>query len=83
MVATFDIPYVEMGTIDMVFTLPEEEDEILPEEKMMNIKFGLDKLGYGSPYMSNNLGSVYVIVLITSFLLLLSLLLTPCRLERA
>lgn len=83
MVATFDIPYVEMGTIDMVFTLPEEEDEILPEEKMMNIKFGLDKLGYGSPYLSNNLGSVFVIVLITSFLLLLSILLTPCRFERA
>jgi hypothetical protein len=48
----------------------------------MNIKFGMDKLGYGSAYMSNNLGSVFVIMVVTALLLLLSLCLTPCKHEK-
>ena len=70
MVATFDIPYVTMETIPQVFNLPVEDD-ILGQDDLQNMKASLGELGYGSAYISNNLGSVYVIIFVTACALIL------------
>lgn len=75
MVATFDIPYVTFETIGFMFKLPVNGAAILTDPKESNIKASLEQLGYSSAYMSNNLGSVFVIISVTFFFLLLSLLL--------
>lgn len=60
-----------METVEKVFTLPED-DSILDDPDEANSKNSFELLGYSSAYMSNNLGSVFVIILVTSVLLLLS-----------
>lgn len=42
MVATFDIPYINMESIGSVYTLPDSEDGILTEESQKNIKSSLE-----------------------------------------
>jgi hypothetical protein len=77
-VATFDIPKFNMETVSKVFTLPDN-DSILDEPDEVNLKNSFELLGYSSAYMSNNLGSVFVIILVTSFLLSLSVILEAVR----
>jgi hypothetical protein len=77
-VVTFDIPKFNMETVKKVFTLPED-DSILDNPEEVNIKTSFELLGYASIYMSNNLGSVFVIILATSLLLFLSTILEAIR----
>jgi hypothetical protein len=77
-VATFDIPKFNMETVSKVFTLPDN-DSILDDPDEVNLKNSFELLGYSSAYMSNNLGSVFVIILVTSFLLSLSAILEAVR----
>jgi len=74
MVATFDIPYLNMETIGALYQLPDE-DNILMEQDQSNIRASLGVLGYGSGYMSNNLGSVYIYMLVMIYCLFLSVVL--------
>jgi hypothetical protein len=67
-----------MGTVKKIFRLPED-DSIFDQPGQENIKANFEQLGYSSKYMSNNLGSIFVIVLVTSFLLLVILMLEPFK----
>jgi hypothetical protein len=51
-----------MSTLKKIFPLPFT-DEILTNPKEGNLKNSLNNLGYGSSYMSNNLGSFFEMVL--------------------
>jgi hypothetical protein len=77
MVATFDIPKLNMESIPKAFPLPTN-DEILIESGIENLRSSLSDLGYASAYLSNNLGSVYVFAFITAVVLLLSGFLELC-----
>jgi len=77
-VVTFDIPKLNMETVKKVFTLPEN-DSILDDPDEVNIKTSFELLGYASIYMSNNLGSVFVIILATTLVLFFSAILEAVR----
>lgn len=79
MVATFDIPYLNMETIGALYQLPEEEESILSDQDQSNVRASFGVLGYGSAYMSNNLGSVYIFMLAMVYCLYLSVVLERCK----
>ena len=76
LVATFDIPYFNMATVSKIVPLPVD-DSILDAPDQSNLKSQLAVLGNSSQFMSNNLGSVFVMILMTSIALLITLLLEP------
>jgi hypothetical protein len=71
-VATFDIPFIEMDTLNYIhenaFTVGE--DPVTLEEPHNYVVENFDELGYGSPYLSANMGSMFVYYVITLFALL-------------
>jgi hypothetical protein len=67
-----------MGTVKKIFKLPED-DSIFDRPDQQNIKANFAQLGYSSKYMSNNLGSIFVIILVVNLLLLLIYMLDSCK----
>jgi hypothetical protein len=78
LVATFDIPYLNMETIQKIFPLPVD-DSILDAPDQTNLRSQLEVLGNSSQFMSNNLGSVFVMILLTSIALAVTLFLEPFK----
>ena len=62
LVVTFDIPYLNMGTLGPIFNFPDE-DNVLVNDDQTNIRASFSLLCYGSAYMSNNLGSIFLYML--------------------
>lgn len=79
MVASFDIPNVSLGKIPRFFPLIENTEELLGGEDQANLRSSFNLLGYDSANMSDTLGSLYIIILLTGLGLLLTLILLPFK----
>jgi len=74
-IATFDFPYIDVETLSGGFFAVSEDDAIftdIPEEKALELSDSFDQLSYGSRYMSRNLGSVYILFIISFGILVLT-----------
>ena len=76
-VATFDIPYAD---VDTLFggnkNFPKGSDSIAAMNSP-NLEQSLSDLGYESRHMSDNMGSVFLIILLTTAALILLLVWYP------
>lgn len=74
-IATFDIPYVEMGSVSSYKVIEEDESSLsdMPESLLEN----LDELGYDSAVLSKTMGSVFVFTLVTIIALIVIVLTDP------
>ena len=76
MVATFDIPYVNLESVPQIYKVPESKVLIgYPE----NVVEQMDILGYNSAYISTTMGSQYLFLLLTFAGLLMIGLTLPFR----
>ena len=80
-VATFDIPFVEVDFLLSPFgKLSSEDTSIDPtEEGTTELRDALNELGYSSHYMGRIMGSVYIIIMLTTLALILMLCLAPIK----
>ena len=79
-VVTFDIPFLNVGYL--VGKLPNDTEVFVEEEGYGALKERLDPLGYGSHYMANVMGSIYIFMLATIIGLFLIILLTVTRFRK-
>ena len=79
-VATFDIPF--LNAENLFGKLPNDTVVFLEPEGYENLTKRLDPLGYGSHYISNVMGSIYIYMLATILGLFIIILLSVTRFRK-